>query len=210
MTTDPFLSRLDGAWAPARAMGALGSASIEELRDHAAGFIPAAFRVDSPIRCLDVGSGAGVPGLLLAHQLPVSSWLLVDANERRCDLARQAGDASGLAGRVEVRHGRVEDLARDARFRRGFEFVVSRLFAPFEEVVECCLPLLAPGGVMVTSIAEDALPRWSTADLSRLGGCFVESWRTDSGMFVRVDGVDGLMDRYPRRSPARRREPFEG
>jgi len=109
MTTDPFLSRLDGAWAPARAMGALGGALIEELRDHAAGFIPAAFRVDSPVCCLDVGSGAGVPGLFLAHQLPMSTWLLLDASERRCDLARRASEVSGLGDRVEVRHGRVEE-----------------------------------------------------------------------------------------------------
>jgi len=210
MSTDSFLRLLDGAWAPARAMGALGSAPIEELRDHAAGFIPAAFRVDSPVRCLDVGSGVGVPGLFLAHQLPASRWLLLDASERRCDLARQASETCGLADRVEVCHGRVDDLAQDDSFRRGFGFVVSRLFAPFAEVVECCLPMVASGGVMVTACSEDAIVEWSGADLSVLGGRYVGSWHTAAGVFVCVEGVAGLMDQYPRRGPARRRRPFSG
>jgi len=189
-------------------MGALGSAPIEELRDHAAGFIPAAFRVDSPIDCLDVGSGVGVPGLLLAHMLPDSRWLLLDASERRCDLARQASEACDLGDRVDVRHGRVEDLAHDVSFRRVFDLVVSRLFAPFAETVECCLPMVSLGGVMVTACSEDAVDEWAETDLSELGGRYVGSWRTDYGVFVCVEGILGLKDRYPRRGPARHRAPF--
>jgi len=191
-------------------MGALGSASIDELRDHAAGFIPAAFRVHSPTRCLDVGSGVGVPGLLLAHLLPDSHWMLLDASERRCDLARQAVEACDLDARVEVRHGRVEDLGRVAEFRRGFDLVVSRLFAPFAETAECCLPMVDVGGRLVVSCSEEALASWLDTDVASLGGVFDSSWRTDSGLYVSLLGVSGLLDRYPRRGPARRRDPFAG
>lgn len=210
MTTDEFLRILDRAWAPARAMGALGSASIDELCDHAAGFVPAAFRVPSPTRCLDVGSGVGLPGLLLAHLIPESQWLLLDASERRCDLARQAVEACELEPRVEVCHGRVEDLAREPEFRRGFDLVVSRLFAPFAETAECCLPLVGDGGRMVVSCSEEALTTWQEADLTALGASFDGSWRTESGLYVGLVGVAGLVSRYPRRGPARRREPFVG
>jgi len=210
MKTDEFLRILDRAWAPARAMGALGSASIDELCDHAAGFVPAAFRVPSPTRCLDVGSGVGLPGLVLAHLMPESRWLLLDASERRCDLARQAVEACELESRVEVCHGRVEDLGRDSEFRRGFDLVVCRLFAPFSETAECCLPLVAMGGRMVVSSSEEALATWQDADLAALGAAFAGSWRTDSGLYVGLAGVKGLVSRFPRRGPARRRDPFVG
>ncbi len=210
MTTESFLRAVDEAWGPARAAGVVGGASIEDLFDHAAGFIPAAFRVHSPIECIDVGTGAGLPGLLLAHQLPLSHWTLLDSNERRCDLARMALVASGLESRVDIVHADVGDFGSVGGGRRRFDLVVARLFAGFPETAECCLPLLRVGGSMVVSCSRDALPSWESTPLGRLGGEFVESWVVGEGVYVRVMGVEGLEDRFPRRLASRRRKPFPG
>jgi len=210
MSTEGFLSLLDEAWGASRAAGVIGGDPIEKLRDHAAGFIPAAFRVDSPTDCLDVGTGAGLPGLLLAHLLPSSSWTLLDSNERRCDLARRAVESCGLSNRVEVIHSEASEFGSHGSGRRGFDFVVSRLFGGFSETAECCLPMLRTGGSFVVSSARDTLPRWESADLTRLGGEMVKSWVLHEAAYVQVLGVDGLEDRFPRRSSARRRRPFEG
>ncbi len=208
MTTDDFLSKLDLAWKPARAMGALGGASVAELCDHAAGFIPAAFRVDSPTNCLDIGTGVGLPGIFLAFALPESRWTLLDASERRCEIAAQAVSAVGVDHRVEVVHGRADVLARSSTSRQGFDFVVSRLFGPMSETIECGMPCVKVGGSLVASCADEMVVAWQNASLAAVGGHYVGSWKSDSGVYVRVDGVSGLEDRFPRRPAARRRSPL--
>jgi len=208
MTTERFLSDLDRAWRPARVLGALGGASIAELCNHAAGFIPAAFCVDSEAKCVDIGTGVGVPGILLAQLLPRSSWVLLDTNERRCEIARQAVNAVGLADRVDVIHGRADDYGHLTGHRQTYDLVVSRLFGQISETAECGLPLVCPGGSLVVSCSRDALRAWTKSDFTTLGGRFAGSWRTSEGTFVSVVGVDGLEGRYPRRPAARGRSPY--
>jgi len=208
MTTDAFLTALERAWRPARVIGALGGASELELCDHAAGFIPAAFHVGVSVRGLDIGTGVGVPGLVLAQLLPHSTWTLVDSNERRCEIARRAVESVGLADRVEVIHGRAEDLAHMDDHRRFYDLVVSRLFGQAAETAECGLPFVRVGGSLVVSCSEDSLRRWTEGRWDSLGGCFGSSWETAEGWFVAMDGVAGLEDRFPRRLAARRRSPF--
>ncbi len=208
MTTDEFLSLLETAWRPAREMGALGGVSVAQLRDHAAGFVPSAFRVNSPADCVDIGSGVGVPGIFLAHLLPHTRWILVDASQRRCEVAHQAVEAVGLGGRVAVVHGRVDEFAHLSERRQKFDLVVSRLFGHVSETAECGLPLVRVGGCLVVSCREPAVAAWSGSELGPLGGLFGASWTSDQGTFVRIDGVAGLEGRFPRRPSARRRAPY--
>ncbi len=208
MTTEKFLTDLAAAWQPARDMGALGGASVEELRDHAAGFIPAAFRVHPPEQCLDVGTGVGLPGIFLAFALPNSEWTLVDASERRCEIANRAVVAVGLQDRVSVVHGRVDVLGRSETHRRCFDYVVSRLFGPMSETAECGLPHLRVGGSLVVSCAEEMVAVWQQENLAIVGGRYLGSWHTDRGVYVQIEGIQGLEDRFPRQPSARRRSPL--
>ncbi len=207
MTTDEFLSALESAWRPAREMGALGGVSIVQLRDHAAGFVPAAF-VGRAADCVDIGSGVGTPGIFLAHLLPHTRWTFVDASERRCEVARRAVESVGLSARVAIVHARVDELAHLSETRRRFDLVVSRLFGDMSETAECGLPLVRIGGCLVASCREPTVMAWSEADLGPLGGSFAGSWKSNHGVFVRIDGVKGLEDRFPRRPSSRRRVPY--
>ena len=221
MLTDAQVQALDAAWSSARADGALGSATSEELYDHAAGFVPAASVVfgaggDGALAgsvCIDVGTGAGVPGVLLALQHPTSRWRLVDASERRCGFARRAVQALDLGARVEVVHGRVDELARSAGWRGSAELVTARLFGAPAEVAECALPLVAPGGHLVVSASVETMVVWRGADLSAVGGVVAGSWDTapgsrSPGSFIAIRRAGDIDARFPRRPASRRRAPL--
>lgn len=203
---------LEAAWTPARASGALGPASLDDLRAHAAGYLPAALRVSPTARAMDLGTGVGVPGLLLAVSHPRMEWALVDASARRCATARVARDALDLGDRVVIIHARAEELARDRLWRGRVDLVVARSFGDPAELAECGLPLLRPGGTLVVSVTEETEARWRAADLEPLGAAVGECWSTDAGRYLSVQrrecsDSEGA-GRYPRRPAARRRSPM--
>ena len=111
---------------------------------------------------LDVGSGAGLPGLVLALADRSREYLLLDAAAKRVRFLRTAIAELGL-GHVEAVHGRVEDLHPNPRFAT----VVSRAFAAPPEFVRLAGHCLAPGGRMLAMLGQAAAaeaslpPGWS-------------------------------------------------
>jgi len=207
--TDSGYEELAAVWEKARAIGSLGSASIESLRDHASGYILPSLGLRPGACCVDMGSGVGVPGVLLAMLHPTTTWRLLDANERRCEFADRAVRAVGLDDRVEVVHGRADDFAREPQWRSAHDLAVARLFGPPSEVAECGIPLLAEEGSLVVSSSEDTAKAWFSADLSLLAAAVIEEWETSSGSYIRVQRTGGaIADRLPRRPAARRRDPL--
>lgn len=100
-------------------------------------------------RILDVGSGAGLPGIPLALYLPDREFHLLDANGKKARFLFQAQTALGLAN-VRVHHCRAEDF-RDAR---GFDAVLARAVASLADLVAGAGHLLAPGGVLLAMKAD--------------------------------------------------------
>jgi 16S rRNA (guanine527-N7)-methyltransferase len=92
-------------------------------------------------RLLDVGAGAGLPGIPLAIVRADLAVTLVDASHKKCAFMRQAAIELKLAN-VEVVHGRVEEY----RPAQPFPRIVSRAFSDLSELVRVSVHLLAPGG----------------------------------------------------------------
>ena len=207
--TDSRYEALEAVWESARATGSLGSVSMDELREHAAGYISPNLRLQPGARCVDMGTGVGVPGVLLALLYPETTWCLLDASARRCEIAWEAVREAGLDDRVEVAHERADDFARKPQWRAAIDLVVARLFGPPSEVAECGVPLLAENGSLVVSVSATTANVWKSADLSPLAASVVEQWKTTSASYVRVQRTVGRMaDRLPRREAPRRRSPL--
>jgi 16S rRNA G527 N7-methylase RsmG len=171
---------------------------------HAAGYLPAACRVEDEFCGIDLGTGAGVPGVVLAALRPSSEWLLVDANERRCEFAQQAARALGVTDRV---HARAEELAHDPAVRGSRDLVVARLFGAPAELAECALPLVAGGGRLVVSVVDDTLVWWQEAAPAL--GIYVEAYhRASGGQYVEASITRAVPASWPRRPAARRRSPL--
>jgi len=77
---------------------------------------------------LDLGSGGGLPGLVLGDLWPDCRFTLVDAGERRCDFLRSAVERCHFSDRFTVLHGRAEALGHEAALRGAFDGVVARSF----------------------------------------------------------------------------------
>lgn len=207
---DPeILRRLDEAWEPARAAGAMGRSSLDALRLHSAGFILDAWRDTPDSEFVDCGAGAGLVGVLLALELPASRWTLVEANERRCDMAVHAVAAADLASRVVVEHAPVEDVAVRGEAREAFDGMVSRLFGPASELAECGLPLLRVGGSLVVSVSAETRRQWEGMPLGARTRCELSGrWSTQHGSFISITRVGPAPPGLPRRRAARHRSPL--
>jgi 16S rRNA (guanine527-N7)-methyltransferase len=99
-------------------------------------------------RALDVGTGAGFPGIPLKIVLPQLQWTLMDGTGKKIIFLRQLITQLGLSG-VTVVQGRAEELGRQATFRQQFDLVTARAVAPLNTLVEYLLPLAAIGGLVM-------------------------------------------------------------
>lgn len=209
MTAGALDALLDRAWAPARKTGVIGSVPTAELRAHARGFILPTWRIGRPVRLIDLGTGAGIPGLPAALELPESQWVLADADERRCRVARAAVRSVGLERRVAVSHVRIEALAERPEAREAFDGATARSFGPASELAECGLPLLRVGAELVVSVTEETERLWRNPVLEQATGCvWARSWRTARGRYLAVKRARSGPEGLPRRASARRRSPL--
>jgi 16S rRNA (guanine527-N7)-methyltransferase len=97
-----------------------------------------------PLRILDAGAGAGLPGIPLAIALPGHQFTLVDAVAKKCAFTTQARLDLGLSN-TDVVHGRLEEL-RGPRFDAGFDVIVSRALGSLAELVLISKHLLSTKG----------------------------------------------------------------
>lgn len=189
--------------ARARQAGFLGPAELREQVAHAEGFLPA----DAcPVRAVDLGSGGGLPGLVLALRFPCSTWVLLDASQRRTAQLTEAVATLGLAGRVAVHRARAEEAGRDPLVRGTADLVVARSFGSPAVTAECAAPLLVVGGRLVVSEPPaGAARRWPADALAPLG-LVPGSRRRDRFGYQELRQVEACPARFPRRVgiPAKR------
>ena len=93
----------------------------------------------------DIGSGAGLPGLPLALNLPDTNWTPAEATGRKAQFIERAASEMGL-GNVSVRASRTEELGADPATREKFDVVTARAVGPLSTTAELASPLLRPGG----------------------------------------------------------------
>jgi 16S rRNA (guanine527-N7)-methyltransferase len=191
----------------ARELGLLGPGPVEPHVAHAEAALAAVSDIidvhaGSALRALDLGSGGGLPGLVLALAMPMSRWVLLDASERRTAFLRSAVTDVGVSDRVEVVRARAEVAGRDARWRQQFDLVTARSFGPPSVTAECGAPFLRPGGMLVVSEPPEPDPtRWPDVGCAQVG----LSLRA-RGSWAVLELTEPLSDKFPRRDglPAKR------
>lgn len=189
-----------------RDLGFLGPGPVSVHLDNASAFLRAIGERRG--RVLDLGSGGGVPGLVIGVARPDLELVLLDASDRRTTFLRRAVLELAITDRIEVVRGRAEDVARDPAHRGRYDIVTARSFGPPAVTLECGLGFLhGPGGCLFVSEPPEAdLDRWPVTrlrDMAVVPGPLV---RCGGGSVRRLDVVGDVPDRIPRRVgvPARR------
>jgi 16S rRNA (guanine527-N7)-methyltransferase len=132
----------------------------------------------APRRLIDIGSGAGFPGLILAIACPDLEVHLVDSIGKKTRFLTESADALGLSERVTVHTGRAEELAHDKKLRETFGFATARAVGKLALVAELALPLLAVNGRLLAQKSRDqAAAETAEAEsaIATLGGKFIAS-----------------------------------
>jgi 16S rRNA (guanine527-N7)-methyltransferase len=204
----------------ARAAGFLGPGPVDAHLKHAEGFATVARRVwaetASP-RILDLGSGGGLPGLVVATAWPEATLELLEANGRRAAFLRHAVRLLGLEERVSVFHGRAEAAGKDPRHRAQFDEVLARSFGRPAVVAECGAPLLRVGGWLMVSEPPSSPDdpttigagevRWPEVGLAQFGlepaGVF-----QDGATYQVLRQAEICPERFPRRDGVPAKKPL--
>ncbi len=123
------------------------------------------------LRVIDVGTGAGLPGIPLKIIFPRIQLVLLEATAKKAAFLRYLVHELGLDG-ADVIAGRAEEVAHQPVYREQFDLVLSRAVASLPALVELTLPFCAVGGRLVAQKQADALPEIDQAQraIDLLGG----------------------------------------
>ncbi|MDQ7030962.1 MAG: 16S rRNA (guanine(527)-N(7))-methyltransferase RsmG [Ardenticatenia bacterium] len=139
-----------------------------------------------PKRLVDVGSGAGLPGVPLAVARPAWHVTLVEATGKKVRFLETVVDELGLTN-VRVQHGRAEAVAHEPDHRQQYDVATARAVAKLPVLVELCLPFVRVGGYVMAPKGPDPEEelKVATRALARLGG------RIEEVLPVQVPGLSG-------------------
>jgi 16S rRNA (guanine527-N7)-methyltransferase len=165
-------------------------------------------------RAVDVGSGAGFPGVPLAIMRTDITFTLLDSLGKRCAFLGRV--ASGLGLDAEAVHSRAEDFGRDKKRRGTYDLAFSRAVAPLPVLLELTVPLLKAGGLMVAHKGPSVVDEYPSARraAAALGARLldpVEAGAPGTGsrhVLVTARAVKPCPGIYPRKAGAPGREPL--
>ena len=160
-----------------------------------------------PLKLIDVGAGAGLPGIPIKLVRPQVSLTLLEATRKKCDFLKAVIDDLQLA-EVQVVNTRAEEGGRMAEHREQYDIAIARAVADLPVLIEYLLPFVKIGGFAVAQKsreAEDELDRADTAILL-LGGLGSEVVHVqvpglnDERALILVEKITATSGEYPRRA----------
>ncbi len=149
-------------------------------------------------RVIDIGAGAGFPGVPVKLLRPDLELTLLDSSGKKCDFIKTAAERLGVS--VSVVAQRAEDAAR-CTLRESFDFVLSRAVAPLNILAELCVPFVRTGGVFAAWKGESYRQELSQAQsaIETLGCRVKETHFIDPGAIILIEKQKPTPDTYPRR-----------
>lgn len=166
-------------------------------------------------KIIDVGTGAGFPGIPLAILLPDAEFVLMDSLQKRLHFIETVLSQCGMTN-VKTLHGRAEDIGRDSLYREQFDYCVSRAVAALPVLLELCIPMVKVGGQFISYKSELIKEEVEKSENAmRVLHCHLEKQydytipETDYYRVLAVFQKDEKLDKkYPRQAGKPKRNPL--
>ncbi len=165
---------------------------------------------------IDVGTGAGFPGVPLAILHPEKRFLLMDSLNKRIKIIDEICFELGICN-VDVIHGRAEEIAQSKKYREKYDFCVSRAVANLSVLSEYCIPFVKVGGYFApykSGTVEEEI-KDSMKAIKILGGVFAENRRICIDGFdldhrvILIKKIEHTNSKYPRKAGTPAKEPIK-
>ncbi len=152
---------------------------------------------------IDVGCGAGFPGLPLLIARPDLDLTFLDSVGKKLSFIKEVMRYNGLMG--DVVHDRAENIGLSVKYRESFDFAVTRAVAPLNMLAEYCLPLVKVGGMYVSMKGADNEVELGKNAIEKLGGKIenivsLELPTGDKRNLILIRKISQTSIKYPRKS----------
>ena len=164
---------------------------------------------------IDVGTGAGFPGIPLSIILPDADFTLMDSLNKRIKFLDEVIEECNIKN-VQTVHSRAEDLSKNINYREKYDYCVSRAVANMSVLLELCIPFVKIGGKFISyksGTAEEEIEESESAQ--KILGCrlldiieFELSGTDIKRKFVIFEKVKGTPKKYPRQAGKPKKEPL--
>ena len=166
-------------------------------------------------KIIDVGTGAGFPGIPLAIMSADKNFVLMDSLGKRLKIIDELCAEAGISN-VETIHTRAEELARNKQHREKYDLCVSRAVANMAVLAEYCLPFIKVGGCLMAYKGPEAAEEDEAAKnaIKLLGGNLAEIYDASlekydiSHKIVVIKKVKNTVSKYPRKAGTPTKEPL--
>ncbi len=166
-----------------------------------------AMRKNKPRSLIDVGTGAGFPGIPLKIAIPGLKVTLIDSIGKKIQFCKNLIDKLGLKD-IEVVLGRAEDVARIQKFREGYDCAIARSVAGLPALVEYLIPFVRVGGIAIAQkgTGGPAEANQAAKAIQLLGGCLQQIHHinlpriVEDRYLISIDKISATPGKYPRRT----------
>lgn len=172
-------------------------------------------KIDEESTIIDIGTGAGFPGIPIKIALPETKIVLLDSLNKRIKFLDAVVDKLQLKN-IETLHGRAEDYGKDKRYRAKYDVAIARAVAPLNILLEYLMPFVKIGGTclcMKGLNSEEEISKSANA-VKELGGELIETkefFIPNTEMkrkIIQVNKIKETDNRYPRKAGTPSKEPL--
>ncbi|MCR5736701.1 MAG: 16S rRNA (guanine(527)-N(7))-methyltransferase RsmG [Eubacterium sp.] len=165
---------------------------------------------------IDVGTGAGFPGIPMKIMFPHMKIVLLDSLKKRLNFLDEVISELGLEDITTV-HSRAEDIAKNKEYRERFDLCVSRAVANLSTLSEYCIPFVKKSGIFISykSSTSDEEVKTAKKAISVLGGTIISKNTIElpcsdmERVFVNIEKVNETPKKFPRKAGLPSKEPIQ-
>ncbi|HHT25176.1 MAG TPA: 16S rRNA (guanine(527)-N(7))-methyltransferase RsmG [Clostridiaceae bacterium] len=170
---------------------------------------------DLDLSLIDVGTGAGLPGIPLKIARPEINLCLLDATKKRLNFLDECLTSLCLQTKARTVHARAEDAARKSELREKFDIATARAVAPLNILAEYCLPFVKLGGYFIAMKGQaDSEIEQAEKAINLLGGDIADIWTLKLPIsyaersLILIQKIAATPKRFPRKAGTPKSDPL--